>query len=363
MAKNKHEGGAADLKDYFVSLSPGKLTGLRSITDSEGRFRVLAMDQSNSFKKALRAMHERQGAPAEPSYEEIRDCKIEMARVLSVHGSALLLDVNFGARQALNSLAYPKQVGLIVRVEASKDAGIPGAYEPGWGVEKIKKMGAAAVKLLVYMDTSDKANVKAQLAFVQKVSKACRESDILLMTEELSFPRKGEDKASPDYQARKVKNILESTALLGPYTDILKLEFPGDIKADSEQQMAESLGRLDEAAIRPWVLLSAGEKFDLFVRQAELAMKAGCSGYMAGRAIFNEYFEQGTPAARAQFLAGTACERMRRLNSAVEGHARSWMARYGISVADLAGAVDSQWYSGAAGNKTSSKATAVTGAY
>ncbi|MEK7745705.1 MAG: hypothetical protein AAB576_03500, partial [Elusimicrobiota bacterium] len=117
MAKNKHEGGAADLKGHFVSLSPGKLAGLRSITDSEGRFRVLAMDQSNSFKKALRAMHERQGAPAEPSYEEIRDCKIEMARVLSVHGSALLLDVNFGARQALNALAYPKQVGLIVRVQ------------------------------------------------------------------------------------------------------------------------------------------------------------------------------------------------------------------------------------------------------
>src|SRR6185436_19899041 len=118
----------------------------------------------------------------------------------------VLLDVNFGARQALNSFALPKSVGLIVRSEATKDAGIPSEYEPGWSVEKIKRMGASAVKLLVYLDTEDAANVKAQIAFVEKVSVACRANDILLMTEELSFPRKGEDKSSPAYKARKVKN-------------------------------------------------------------------------------------------------------------------------------------------------------------
>ena len=31
-------------------------------------------------------------------------------------------------------------------------------------------------------------------------------------------------------------------------------------------------------------------------------MKAGSSGTMAGRAIFNEYFEQNTPADRQKFL-------------------------------------------------------------
>ena len=56
------------LREHFLRLSPGKLMGLRQITDPNDRFKVLAMDQSNSFKKALRAMHEKAGKPAEPSY-------------------------------------------------------------------------------------------------------------------------------------------------------------------------------------------------------------------------------------------------------------------------------------------------------
>ncbi|MBI3549030.1 MAG: tagatose 1,6-diphosphate aldolase [Elusimicrobia bacterium] len=349
------------LKDHFVHLTPGKLTGLRQITDANNRFKVLALDQSNSFKKALRAMHEKAGKPAEPTYEEIRDTKLEMVKILGEYASATLLDVNFGARQAINSFALPKHVGLIVRSEASKDAGIPSEYEPGWSVEKIKRMGASAVKLLVYLDTEDKKNVKDQIAFVEKLSKACREQDILLMTEELSFPRKGEEKSSPSYKARKVKNILEATRLIGPHTDILKLEFPGNMKDDSEQQMVDNLGKLNEAAIRPWVLLSAGEKFDLFVKQVELSMKAGCTGYMAGRAIFNEYFEQPTAQARTQFLKTTGSDRMKKLNTIIDAHAQPWTTRYNIAPADLAAAVKPDWYMDKGAAKKKSSAT--TGDY
>lgn len=334
-----------DGKKHFLGLTAGKLSGLRQITDEHNRFRVLALDQSNSFKKALRAMHEKAGKPAEPAYDEILGVKLEMVKALSSYSSAVLLDVMFGARQAVASFCLPKSVGLIVRSEASKDAGLPSEYEPGWSVEKIKRMGASAVKLLVYLDTEDKQNVKAQIAFVERVAKDCRDNDILLMTEELSFPRKGEEKTSPSYTARKVKNILEATKLIGPHTDILKLEFPGFIKTDSPAQMEENLGRLNEAAIRPWVLLSAGEKFDLFLKQVELAMKAGCSGYMAGRAIFNEYFEQaGGAQERAKFLATTGVERMKALNKVVEAHAQPWNERYGIAAKDLAAAVSPTWY-------------------
>lgn len=338
------EKTSKESKQHFIDLPPGKLMGLRRITDAKDRFKVLALDQSNSFKKALRALHEKTGSRAEPSYEEIRGTKLEMVRILGEHSSATLLDVNFGARQAVNSWALPRSAGLIVRVEASKDAGLASELEPGWGVEKIKRMGASAVKLLVYLDTRDKANVEAQIAFVQAVSKACREQDILLMTEELSFPRKGEEKSSPSYKARKVDNILEATRLIGPHTDILKLEFPGDIRADSDSKLAENLGRLNEAAVRPWVLLSAGEKFDLFVKQVELAMKAGCSGYMAGRAIFNEYFEGATPTERTQFLKTTGTDRMKTLNAIVDVHALPWPRRYGLTPDDLAAAVAPDWY-------------------
>ncbi|MDE2039696.1 MAG: tagatose 1,6-diphosphate aldolase [Elusimicrobia bacterium] len=332
------------LKDHFLHLTPGKLMGLRQITDENNRFKVFALDQSNSFKKALRAAAQNAGAPKEPAYEDIRDAKLVMVRALAAHASAVLLDVNFGARQAVNSFALPRGVGLIVRSEASRDAGLPSEYEPGWSVEKIKRMGASAVKLLVYLDTENKDNVKAQIGFVQRLSKECRANDILLMTEELSFPRKGEDKSSPSFKARKVKNILEATKLIGPHTDILKLEFPGDIRADSTQQLQDNLGKLNEAAIRPWVLLSAGEKFDFFIKQVELAMSAGCAGYMAGRAIFNEWFEQSGAAAKKAFLAGKGVERMKALNAVVNGHAQPWTKRYELTPETLAAAVDPHWY-------------------
>jgi hypothetical protein len=34
-------------------------------------------------------------------------------------------------------------------------------------------------------------------------------------------------------------------------------------------KMEDNLGKLNEAAIRPWVLLSAGEKFDLFTTEVK----------------------------------------------------------------------------------------------
>jgi tagatose 1,6-diphosphate aldolase len=159
---------------------------------------------------------------------------------------------------------------------------------------------------------------------------------------------------------------MEATRLIGPHTDILKLEFPGDIRNDSSSQLEDNLKKLNEAAIRPWVLLSAGEKFDLFVKQTELAMKAGCSGYMAGRAIFNEYFEQKDSAAQDSFLATTAAQRMQTLNKIVDSSALAWTNRYNIEGKDLAAAVDPKWYLGgkAPANAASPKqAAAVTGDY
>src|SRR5438105_12970079 len=121
----------ASPKEHFITLSAGKMMGLKNVCDRDGRFKVLALDQSNSFKKFLRALYEKQGKKREPAYEDIRDAKLEITEVLSPFSTAVLLDVNYGARQALNSGALPRGVGLIVRLEASKDPGIAGEYEPG----------------------------------------------------------------------------------------------------------------------------------------------------------------------------------------------------------------------------------------
>ncbi|MBI1979224.1 MAG: tagatose 1,6-diphosphate aldolase [Elusimicrobia bacterium] len=331
-------------KDFFLHLTPGKLTGLKNVSDAQGRLKVLALDQSNSFKKFLRALYEKQGKKREPSYEEIRDAKLEITEILSPFASGVLLDVNYGARQSLNSGAIAHGVGLIVRLEASKDPGIASELEPGWSVPQIKKMGGAAVKLLVYMDVEDAKATKGQMDFVKFVSKECQDQDILLMTEELSYPRSGEDKGTPAYVARKPRNIFASAEMIGPYTDILKLEYPANIKTDDVKTQEKNLNALNEKAIRPWVLLSAGEKFDFFAKQVELAMKSGASGIMAGRAIFQEYFDYTDRADQKKFLQTTGIDRMKKLSEIVDKYAASWQKRVGISASDHLKAVPSDWY-------------------
>src|SRR5438309_10514858 len=98
-------------KEHFRNLTPGKLMGLKHITDPNGKFKVFALDQSNSFKKALRALHEKLGTPKEPTFEEIRDAKMEITSALSGMATATLLDVNYGLRQCINSGALPRVSG------------------------------------------------------------------------------------------------------------------------------------------------------------------------------------------------------------------------------------------------------------
>ncbi|MCB4757347.1 MAG: tagatose 1,6-diphosphate aldolase [Elusimicrobia bacterium] len=348
-------------RDHFLRLTPGKLMGLKGVTDTEGRFKVLALDQSNSFRKFLKKQYTRLGRNTDPTFEEIRDAKLEITTVLSPSSSAVLLDVNYGARQCINSGALPKGVGLIVRSEASRDAGLPGEMEPGWSIEKIKKMGGTAVKLLVYMDVEDKKATDGQMKFVDYVAGECKKYDILLMIEELSYPRAGETKESDTYKKRLANNIFKSAELLNPYADVLKLEFPADIKSDPTSLVKENLSKVNEIAERPWVLLSAGVKFDLFEKQVELTMQAGCSGTMAGRAIFQEYFDKDTPEERTQFLKTTGVERMNRLNVLVDKYAQPWFKRYGLTDADLAAAVDPHWYM--EGEKVAAASGTTAGAY
>lgn len=346
----------SDSRQHFTELSPGKMMGLRRITDTEGRFRVLALDQSNSFKKAIRRMHEIRNTQQEPSYEEIRNAKLEFAEIIGKSASAVLLDVNFGLRQIINTGALAKGVGLLARVEASKEAGSPGKVESGWSVAQIKKMGADAVKLLVFLDMEDDGTA-GQMEFVRTIQAECEEQDILLLVEELSYQRPDEDDGA--YAGRKVNNILAAAEALGPHCDILKLEFPGDLNRMPREQIQENLDRLNEVAIRPWVLLSAGVDFDLFEQQVEMGMKSGASGIMAGRAIFKEWFLQETPEASRRFTSDTGVPRFEKLCRLVEEHATGWMDRYGISREDLEAAVDPNWYTGGA----ATAATETSGAY
>ncbi len=89
-----------------MKLTPGKLAGMKAVSNDRGVIAAAAMDQRGSLKKAL-------GADAGDA--QLEEFKILVAEVLTQHASAILLDPEWGLpaakRRAKGSgllLAYEK---------------------------------------------------------------------------------------------------------------------------------------------------------------------------------------------------------------------------------------------------------------
>ena len=85
----------------------------------------------------------------------------------------------------------------------------------------------------------------------------------------------------------------------------------------------------------PWVLLSAGVDYDDYFKQVEMAMEAGASGILGGRAFWKEYFLQDGAEARSRFAATTGVKRIKDLDEVVRKNGTPWYARYGLTPEDL----------------------------
>ena len=93
--------------------------------------------------------------------------------------------------------------------------------------------------------------------------------------------------------------------------------------------------KLNEASKTPWVLLSAGVDFPDYKKQVEMAVKAGASGILGGRALWKEYFLQDGFQARDQFARGECVSRVKQIDDIVRAKAKPWYAHYGLTPEDL----------------------------
>lgn len=322
-------------------LTPGKLRGLQRISNPNGTLTMLALDQNSSMiemaNKALRG----KGLDREPTYEEIVEAKLDMMRQMSPAASGVLIDSYYGAWSAIASDAIPADKGMLVRVEKSgspknKAGGPMGEYEPGWSVEKIKLMGADAVKLLAPFEPGEPISAEHQLAFIEEVANDCRKYDILFLLEPVAFPYNGEKKTDKSFLDRKAETTIESARQLSRYCDVYKAEFPGTLGHGSDEQLIDNLHALSEASERPWVLLSAGVDYPDYFKQVGMAMECGCAGVLGGRAFWKEYFLQEGDEARTKFAATTGLKRVADVDEVVRKSGTPWFAKYGLSREDLA---------------------------
>ena len=301
------------------SISIGKLRGLQQISSAHGTFTALALDHRQNLRKAN---------PAFVTDAELSRFKVEVTTALAKHATAVLLDPEVSAAQAIAQRAIPNSVGLVVAVESTGYTGDATARQaqviPGWSVEKAKRLGASAIKLLVYYHP-DSATASEIEEFTAKIAEDCKKHDLVLMLEPLSYSLDEGKKLTSEEKRYVVVETARRLTRLGVY--ILKAEFPLDLNDMDESKWLAACMEISSASIPPWILLSAAVEYEVFLRQVTVACNAGASGIAVGRAVWKEAVTLDGDE-RMKFLRTTARDRMSRLTSLCQALAKPYTDFY-----------------------------------
>lgn len=304
-------------------LTPGRFRGLKS-SSLAGRdvFGIVAFDQRGSYRRMM---------PPDSSYGDLVRVKNEVIGALSSQASAVLTDPTYGLDAAMRMSG---KSGLLLALEKSGYSG-DSSYRkteliPGWTAEKIRKVGANAVKFMVYYNPQSEALAAELELMIRQVVDECHRWDLPLFLEPMSYSVDPEvAKESAAYAAVRAEIVIETARRLSRTgADVLKMEFPLDIQYDRDHaSWRRACAKLSAASAVPWVLLSAGVDFEQFKPQAQIACESGASGFLAGRAIWKEAATM-TEGQRCAFLRGAAAERLKQLLAIAAAEARPWSDFY-----------------------------------
>jgi tagatose 1,6-diphosphate aldolase len=329
-----------------MNMSIGKLRGLEQLADSSGMMKMCAIDHRGSLARAL--SQKNSGAA---SYQDMVDFKLDLCQAMSPFASAILLDPEYGASQAIAAGLLPGSKGLLVSMEKSGYAGESTAriteLLADWSVRKVKKMGASAVKLLIYFRPDLKDVASKQFDLVARLADQCIEEDIAFLVEPVSYPTEQDGASSKKFAETKPELVIETARQITALPiDVLKAEFPADIEFEQDEgRLLELCRELNQASRLPWVLLSAGADFDSFRKQVEIACKAGASGFLAGRALWQEGAQIRSREERMKFFRKTAVPRLKRLAEIADSYGKPWCSKLGVERGKFV-QVKQNWYRG-----------------
>lgn len=252
---------------------------LKDITRASGGFAILAVDQ----REAMRLMFTAAGAKSPVTNSVLTDFKVNAAKILSPYASAILLDQQFCYRQVVEQNAVSPGCAMIV----AADEFIPGNGIPVDSVvidkkinpQAVKQDGAKALKLLVLWRSDEDA--QQRLDMVNEFNELCHANGLLSIIEPVVRPpRRGDNFDREQAIIDAAKELGDSGA------DLYKVEMPLYGKG-SRQELLTASQRLNENINMPWVILSSGVDEKLFPRAVSVAMTAGASGFLAGRAVWS----------------------------------------------------------------------------
>lgn len=310
------------------TISIGKLRGLQQLADPRGILAMCAVDHRGSLQRALETT-----MSCAVTFQDMVDFKLDLCRAVAPWASGILLDPIYGVTQAISLGALPGHTGLLVSIEetgyTTEGSARITKLLPDWGIGQVKKIGASAVKLLIYFRPDLKDVAASQVDLVARVAEECLAEDIPLLVEAVTYPV-AEEKENPTvFAKRKPGLVIESARTLTSLPiDIYKAEFPADMDYErDEARLGMYCRELNEACQVPWVLLSAGAGFVLFRKQVEIASRAGASGFLAGRALWQEATGIHTRQDRKRFFYSITVRRFREIAAIADKYGRPWYDR------------------------------------
>lgn len=338
-----------------MKLSEGKLRRLKALSDSKGVIAAAAMDQRGSLKKAIAKA--KGVAENAVTADEMSEFKVAVSKVLTPHASAILLDPEFGLEAAK---ARSKNAGLLLAYEESGyDNTKPGRLPdllPHVSVKRIGDMGGDAVKILLYYNPFDEADVNdIKAAFIERIGAECEQEQIPFFLEFVSYDPKGGNEKGLEFAKNKpefVKGAMREFSKPQYRVDVLKVEVPINaefvegskvFKGEKAYTWKEALAHFRSAAeiaTKPFIYLSAGVDNEVFIENLAMAAESGTdySGVLCGRATWKNgipvYGKQGVKALE-DWLSDEGVKNINKVNEAIKT-AKPWYAKYGLTAAALA---------------------------
>jgi tagatose 1,6-diphosphate aldolase len=331
-----------------MKLTPGKLRGLKAVSNDRGVIAAAAMDQRGSLQKSL--AKEKGGEVNDKMMEEFKSLVTE---VLTPHASAILLDPEWGLPA---SKRRAKNAGLLLAYEKTGyDKTGPGRLPDLldlWSVRRLKEAGADCCKILLYYTPDDPKKVNDQKhAWVERIGDECRANDLPFFLEFVGY-EEGADEKGLDYAKKKPRIVAESMREFSKDrygVDVLKVEVPVNMKfvegakvyagqkAYSKQEAMKLFRDAAAVATKPFIYLSAGVSNAEFTEALELAAESGVkfNGVLCGRATWKDgipiYAKQGADAFR-KWLQGEGVKNINNVNERLKA-ASSWHPIYQVEPA------------------------------
>ncbi|PIQ82575.1 MAG: tagatose-bisphosphate aldolase [Candidatus Omnitrophica bacterium CG11_big_fil_rev_8_21_14_0_20_64_10] len=337
-------------------ITPGKLKGMKAVSDEKGIIRAAAMDQRGSLLKSI--AKERGVEKSQVSDADMAQFKTLVTKVLTRHASAILLDPEYGLDAAK---ARDKKAGLLLAYEKTGyDQAQPGRLPdliPDWTVRKTIEAGGDCVKVLLYYTPDEKPEINdIKHAFVERIGAECRALDVPFFLEFVGYDPQGGNEKGVEFAKQKPRIVAESMREFSKPeygVDVLKVEIPVNTAfvegtqafkkaevAQTKSQALEAFRQAASATTKPFIYLSAGVSDAVFRENLELAGEAGVefNGVLCGRATWKEgipvYAKQGA-AAFEKWLEGEGVRNIQALNQVLDKTAKPWFKKAGLETVSV----------------------------